>query len=180
MSGARGAGGEKARPWALAAAGGKRGSRARRSAERPPSLCRVRVLLAPAVRDPHWATFLQQLRVDWPAAPERASAEALRRRALAEVTSAGDRAALPAGGLGSVCLKALAAGRGRAAGRDLRRDRCVGRTGSRAGPGEEGPVAPASPVLSPAVTEDMLSLLAELQAAAQPGPEDGSPGLVSS
>ncbi|XP_059520776.1 DALR anticodon-binding domain-containing protein 3 isoform X3 [Myotis daubentonii] len=115
----------------------------------------VRVRLVPAVRDPHWAAFLQQLRVEWPAAPERAgaSAEALRRRALAEVTPAGDPGALPAGALGSVSLKELAGGRGRAAGSDPHLDRCL-------------------------VTEDLLSVLAELQAAAQLGPEDGSPGLA--
>ncbi|XP_054585388.1 DALR anticodon-binding domain-containing protein 3 isoform X1 [Eptesicus fuscus] len=111
----------------------------------------VRVRLVPAVRDPHLSAFLQQLRVDWPAASERASAEALRSRALAEVASAGGPGALPAGVLGSVCLKELVAGRGRAAGYDPNLDRCL-------------------------VTEDLLSQLAELQAAAQHPPEDGSPG----
>ncbi|XP_036288225.1 DALR anticodon-binding domain-containing protein 3 isoform X2 [Pipistrellus kuhlii] len=112
----------------------------------------VKVRLAPAVQDPHLSAFLQQLRVDWPAASEPASAEALRSRALAEVTAAGDPGALPAGDLGGVCLKELAGGRGRAAGCDPTLDRGL-------------------------VTEDLLAQLADLQAAAQPGPEDPSPGL---
>nr|KAF6335055.1 DALR anticodon binding domain containing 3 [Pipistrellus kuhlii] len=113
----------------------------------------VKVRLAPAVQDPHLSAFLQQLRVDWPAASEPASAEALRSRALAEVTAAGDPGALPAGDLGGVCLKELAGGRGRAAGCDPTLDRGL-------------------------VTEDLLAQLADLQAAAQPGPEDPSPGLA--
>lgn len=136
--------------WAAGPGGAGPGARA----EAAPSLCRVRVRLVPAVRDPHWAAFLQQLRVDWPAAPERvgASAEALRRRALAEVTPAGDPGALPAGALGSVSLKELAGGRGRAAGSDPRLDRCLGRTCGRAGPGgagRGGPWRPLAPCLSP-------------------------------
>lgn len=146
-----GAGEEKARPWARLRGweAGRAGPGAR--AEAAPSLCRVRVRLVPAVRDPHWAAFLQQLRVDWPAAPERAGApaEALRRRALAEVTPAGDPGALPAGALGTVSLKELAGGRRRAAGADPRLDRCLGRSCGRAGPGEGGPWRPLAPCLSP-------------------------------
>lgn len=106
--------------------------------KQPPSLCRVSVRLVPAVRDPHMSTFLQQLRVDWPAASERASVEALRSRALAELTSAGDRGALPRGVLGSVCLKELVEGLGRTAGYDPKLDKCLGRTWSLAGLGKGG------------------------------------------
>eukprot|EP00069_Balaena_mysticetus_P008490 bmy_05991T0 len=78
---------------------------------------RVSVRLVPAVRDPHMPTFLQQLRVDWPAASERAATEALRSRALAELT--------------------------------------------------------------PALTEDLLAVLAELQQAVQDWAEDSSLGLAA-
>ncbi|XP_045712636.1 DALR anticodon-binding domain-containing protein 3 isoform X2 [Phyllostomus hastatus] len=114
----------------------------------------VRVSLVPAVRDPHMSTLLQQLRVDWPSASEPAPTEALWSRALAEFTSAGDRGALPPGVLGSVCLKELVEGRGRSAGYDPNLDSCL-------------------------VTEDLLSALAELQAAVQRWPEDSSPGLAA-
>ncbi|XP_016058322.1 PREDICTED: DALR anticodon-binding domain-containing protein 3 isoform X2 [Miniopterus natalensis] len=100
------------------------------------------------------STFLQQLRVDWPAASERASVEALRSRALAELTSAGDRGALPRGVLGNVCLKELVEGLGRTAGYDPKLDKCL-------------------------VTEDLLSVLAELQAAVQHWLEDCSLGLAA-
>lgn len=101
-------------------------------------LCRVSVRLVPAVRDPHMSTLLQQLRVDWPAASERASTEALRSRALAEFTPAGDRGTLPHGVLGSACLKELVKGRGHAAGYDPNLDNCLGRTWSLAGPERRG------------------------------------------
>ncbi|XP_066207569.1 DALR anticodon-binding domain-containing protein 3 isoform X2 [Saccopteryx leptura] len=114
----------------------------------------VSVSLVPAVQDPHMSTFLQQLRVDWPAASERIPTDALRCRALAELTSAGDRGALPPDVLGSVCLKELVKGRGRTAGYDPNLDSCL-------------------------VTEDLLSTLAELQAAAQHWPEDGSQDLAA-
>ncbi|KAM8758607.1 DALR anticodon-binding domain-containing protein 3 isoform 1-T2 [Rhynchonycteris naso] len=114
----------------------------------------VSVSLVPAVRDPHMSTFLQQLHVDWPATLERVPTEALRSRALAELTSAGDLGALPPDVLGSVCLKELVGGRGRTAGYDPNLDSCL-------------------------VTEDLLSVLAELQTAAQHWPEDGSRDLVA-
>ncbi|KAM7063420.1 DALR anticodon-binding domain-containing protein 3 isoform 2-T2 [Molossus nigricans] len=114
----------------------------------------VSVRLVPAVRDPHMSTFLQQLRVDWPAASEQASTEALRSRALAEFTPAGARGALPHGVLGSACLKELVKGRGHAAGFDANLDNCL-------------------------VTEDLLSVLAELQSAVQHWPEDSSLGLTA-
>lgn len=73
----------------------------------------------PAVQDPHLSAFLQRLRVDWPAAAERAAAEA-----------AGDREALPAGVLGRARLQELGAGRARAAGQDPGLDHCLGRAWS--------------------------------------------------
>lgn len=94
------------------------------------------VRLVPAVRDPHMLTFLQQLRVEWPAASGRARTvtEALRSRALAELTPAHDSGALPPGALGQVCLKELVDERGRRAGYDPNLDSCLGRTQSLAGP----------------------------------------------
>lgn len=100
---------------------------------RSPSLRRESVRLVPAVRDPHMPTFLQQLRVDWPAASERAATEALRNRALAELSPAQERGALPRGVLGTVCLKELVQERGRAAGYDPNLDKCLGRSWSLAG-----------------------------------------------
>uniref|UniRef100_A0A8C3X1B1 DALR anticodon binding domain containing 3 n=1 Tax=Catagonus wagneri TaxID=51154 RepID=A0A8C3X1B1_9CETA len=116
---------------------------------------RVSVRLVPAVRDPHMLTFLQQLRVEWPAPSERAGTgtEALRSRVLAELTPAQDLAALPPGALGYVCLKELVDERGRTAGYDPNLDSCL-------------------------VTEELLSLLAELQEAVQHWPEDSSLGLA--
>ncbi|KAK2509614.1 hypothetical protein MC885_002714 [Smutsia gigantea] len=111
----------------------------------------VSVRLVPAVRDPHMATFLQQLWVDWPAAPARPAPDSLRTRALAELSPARDGGALPPGALGTVCLKELVEERGRMAGYDPNLDSCL-------------------------VTEDALSLLAELQEAGRQTPEDGSPG----
>ncbi|XP_036733517.2 DALR anticodon-binding domain-containing protein 3 isoform X2 [Manis pentadactyla] len=111
----------------------------------------VSVRLVPAVRDPHMATFLQQLCVDWPAAPARPAPDALRTRALAELSPARDGGALPPGALGTVCLKELVEERGRMAGYDPNLDSCV-------------------------VTEDALSVLAELQEAGQQTPEDAYPG----
>ncbi|XP_044905964.1 DALR anticodon-binding domain-containing protein 3 isoform X4 [Felis catus] len=112
------------------------------------------VRLVPAVRDPHMPTFLQQLRVDWPAASERAATEALRNRALAELSPAQERGALPRGVLGTVCLKELVQERGRAAGYDPNLDKCL-------------------------VTEDLLSVLAELQEAARCWPGDSPPSLAA-
>ncbi|XP_036850158.1 DALR anticodon-binding domain-containing protein 3 isoform X2 [Manis javanica] len=111
----------------------------------------VSVRLVPAVRDPHMATFLQQLCVDWPAAPARPAPDALRTRALSQLSPARDGGALPPGALGTVCLKELVEERGRMAGYDPNLDSCV-------------------------VTEDALSVLAELQEAGQQTLEDGPPG----
>ncbi|XP_057410774.1 DALR anticodon-binding domain-containing protein 3 isoform X2 [Balaenoptera acutorostrata] len=115
---------------------------------------RVSVRLVPAVRDPHMPTFLQQLRVDWPAASERAATEALRSRALAELTPARNAEALPPGALGRVCLKELVDERGRTTGYDPNLDSCL-------------------------VTEDLLVVLAELQQAVQDWAEDSSLGLAA-
>ncbi|XP_028340690.1 DALR anticodon-binding domain-containing protein 3 isoform X4 [Physeter macrocephalus] len=115
---------------------------------------RVSVRLVPAVRDPHMPTFLQQLRVDWPAASERAATEALRSRALAELTPARNTEALPPGALGRVCLKELVDERGRTTGYDPNLDSCL-------------------------VTEDLLAVLAELQQAVQNWAEDSSLGLAA-
>ncbi|XP_024593445.1 DALR anticodon-binding domain-containing protein 3 isoform X5 [Neophocaena asiaeorientalis asiaeorientalis] len=115
---------------------------------------RVSVRLVPAVRDPHMPTFLQQLRVDWPAASERAATEALRSRALAELTPARNAEALPPGALGRVYLKELVDERGRTTGYDPNLDSCL-------------------------VTEDLLAVLAELQQAVQDWAEDSSLGLAT-
>ncbi|XP_033269023.1 DALR anticodon-binding domain-containing protein 3 isoform X12 [Orcinus orca] len=143
---------------------------------------RVSVRLVPAVRDPHMPTFLQQLRVDWPAASERAATEALRSRALAELTPARNAEALPPGALGRVYLKELVDERGRTTGYDPKLDSCLGRTRSLAGP--ESSWAPHSPPASAlcvlfAVTEDLLAVLAELQQAVQDWAEDSSLGLAA-
>ncbi|XP_026954503.1 DALR anticodon-binding domain-containing protein 3 isoform X3 [Sagmatias obliquidens] len=143
---------------------------------------RVSVRLVPAVRDPHMPTFLQQLRVDWPAASERAATEALRSRALAELTPARNAEALPPGALGRVYLKELVDERGRTTGYDPKLDSCLGRTRSLAGP--ESSRAPHSPPASAlcvlfAVTEDLLAVLAELQQAVQDWAEDSSLGLAA-
>ncbi|XP_039693650.1 DALR anticodon-binding domain-containing protein 3 isoform X2 [Pteropus medius] len=114
----------------------------------------VSVRLVPAVRDRHMSTFLQQLRVDWPVASERAATEALRSRTLAELNPAGDREALPPGVLGNVYLKELVEERGHTAGYDPNLENCL-------------------------VTEDLLSVLAELQAAVLHWPEVGSLDLAA-
>nr|XP_055199243.1 DALR anticodon-binding domain-containing protein 3 isoform X2 [Nyctereutes procyonoides] len=114
----------------------------------------VRVRLVPAVRDPHMPTFLQQLRVDWPAASERAATEALRSRALAELGPAREGGALAPGVLGTVSLKEVLQERGRAAGYDPKLDKCL-------------------------VTEDQLSVLAELQEAVSQWPQASPPGLAA-
>lgn len=175
---------EKARDGGpRAAAGGKWGiAEPGARAEAAASLRRVSVRLVPAVRDPHMPTFLQQLRVDWPAASERAATEALRSRALAELTPARNAEALPPGALGRVYLKELVDERGRTTGYDPKLDSCLGRTRSLAGP--ESSRAPHSPPASAlcvlfAVTEDLLAVLAELQQAVQDWAEDSSLGLVS-
>ncbi|XP_003800626.1 DALR anticodon-binding domain-containing protein 3 isoform X1 [Otolemur garnettii] len=113
------------------------------------------VRLVPAVRDLHMLTFLQQMRVDWPPASEKTSIETLRSRALAELTSALDRETLPSGVLGTLCLKDLVEKQGRAAGYNPNLDSCL-------------------------VTEDLLSVLAELQEALRHWPEYGYPGLAGS
>ncbi|XP_011737565.1 DALR anticodon-binding domain-containing protein 3 isoform X1 [Macaca nemestrina] len=115
----------------------------------------VCVRLVPAVQDPHMLTFLQQLRVDWPAASERASSHTLRSHALEEVTSAHDGRTLSPGILGRLCLKELVEEQGRTAGYDSNLDNCL-------------------------VTEDLLSVLAELQEALWHWPEDSHPGLAGS
>ncbi|XP_024593436.1 DALR anticodon-binding domain-containing protein 3 isoform X4 [Neophocaena asiaeorientalis asiaeorientalis] len=96
----------------------------------------------------------QQLRVDWPAASERAATEALRSRALAELTPARNAEALPPGALGRVYLKELVDERGRTTGYDPNLDSCL-------------------------VTEDLLAVLAELQQAVQDWAEDSSLGLAT-
>nr|XP_009237299.3 DALR anticodon-binding domain-containing protein 3 isoform X6 [Pongo abelii] len=113
----------------------------------------VCVRLVPAVRDPHMLTFLQQLRVDWPAASERASSHTLRSHALEELTSANDGRTLSPGILGRLCLKELVEEQGRTAGYDPNLDNCL-------------------------VTEDLLSVLAELQEALWHWPENSDPGLA--
>ncbi|XP_006892987.1 PREDICTED: DALR anticodon-binding domain-containing protein 3 [Elephantulus edwardii] len=115
----------------------------------------VNVRLVPAARDPHMRTFLQQLRVDWPAASERAATEALRSRALAELAPTQDGDALTPGILGRICLKELMEVHGLAAGYDPNLDNCL-------------------------VTEDLLSTLAELQNAVRNWSEDSSPSLAGS
>ncbi|KAB1264583.1 DALR anticodon-binding domain-containing protein 3 [Camelus dromedarius] len=114
----------------------------------------VSVRQVPAVRDPHMSTFLQQLRVDWPVASERTANEALRSRAHAKLTSAGDSGALFPGALGSVRLKELVDECGHTASYDPNLDSCL-------------------------VTEDLLSVLAELQEAVQHQLEEGSPGMAA-
>ncbi|XP_037384722.1 DALR anticodon-binding domain-containing protein 3 isoform X2 [Talpa occidentalis] len=114
----------------------------------------VCVRLVPAVRDPCMVTFLQQLRVDWPTTSKRFASEALRTRALAELSPARDRGTLPPGALGSVCLKELVEERGRTVGYDPSLTNCL-------------------------VTEDLLSVLAELQEAVQHWHEDTSQGLAA-
>uniref|UniRef100_A0A452VFQ1 DALR anticodon binding domain containing 3 n=1 Tax=Ursus maritimus TaxID=29073 RepID=A0A452VFQ1_URSMA len=93
----------------------------------------------------HMPTFLQQLCVDWPAASQRADTEALRSLALAELSPARDGGALTPGVLGTVCLKEVMQERGHAAGYDPNLDKCL-------------------------VTEDLLSVLAELQEAVRDRP----------
>ncbi|XP_074259993.1 DALR anticodon-binding domain-containing protein 3 isoform X2 [Saimiri boliviensis] len=112
----------------------------------------VCVRLVPAVRDPHMLTFLQQLRVDWPTASERASSHTLRSHALAELTSYDGRALSP-GILGRLCLKELMEEQGCTAGYDPNLDNCL-------------------------VTEDLLSALAELQEALWHWPKDSHLGLA--
>ncbi|XP_055269764.1 DALR anticodon-binding domain-containing protein 3 isoform X1 [Moschus berezovskii] len=115
---------------------------------------RVSVRRVPSVPDPHMTTFLQQLRVDWPEVSEKATTETLRNSAIADLSPARDAGALPPGTLGRVCLKELMEERGRTAGYDPSVDSCL-------------------------VTEDLLSLLAELQEAVQAGAEDSSLGLAA-
>ncbi|XP_007953501.1 DALR anticodon-binding domain-containing protein 3 [Orycteropus afer afer] len=111
------------------------------------------VRLVPATQDLHMRVFLQQLRVEWPAATERAATETLRSRAFAGLFTAQDGEILPPGVLGKVYLKELVEEQGRSAGYDPNLDNCL-------------------------VTEELLSSLAELQNAVQNWPEDSSPGLA--
>ncbi|XP_077934545.1 DALR anticodon-binding domain-containing protein 3 isoform X6 [Halichoerus grypus] len=143
-----------------------RARRARRARPaRPPALPSAarrsrRAPLEPAARRARGRSFgassarAWQLRVDWPAASERAATEALRSLALAELSPARDGGALPPGVLGTVCLKEVMQERGRAAGYDPNLDKCL-------------------------VTEDLLCALAELQEAVRHGPGDGPPGLAA-
>lgn len=89
-------------------------------------------------------TFLQQLRVDWPAVSEKAPTEALRNRTIAELSPARDAGTLPPDTLGRVCLKELMEERGRPAGYDPNVDSCLGRPGILAGP-ESRDAAPRHP-----------------------------------
>ncbi|XP_062056812.1 DALR anticodon-binding domain-containing protein 3 isoform X2 [Lepus europaeus] len=119
---------------------------------RAQGVCARRV---PAVRDPHMLTFLQQLRVDWPAAsPTAPSTGTLRSRAFAELSPAPDAGMLPPGVLGRLSLKELVEEQGRAAGYDPNLDSCL-------------------------LTEDLLSALAELQEAVRHWPEDSPPSLAA-
>lgn len=139
----------------------------------------------PAVRDPRLLAFLRQLLVDWPAADAAAAAAAaeasqdLRSRALAQLIPAPDP--LPPGVLGRVSLKGPLEGRGRTAGYDPSLSDCLGKPWEPGGARETGGPSPSpacSRVLS-AVTEELLSVLAELQEAVRRGPEHSSPGPVS-
>ncbi|KAM6169462.1 DALR anticodon-binding domain-containing protein 3 [Rhynchocyon petersi] len=112
----------------------------------------VRVRLVPTPRDPYMQTFLDQLRVEWPAATESIVIEALRSRAF-EFASTQDGDALPPGTLGRMCLKELMEEQGRSAGYDPNLDNSV-------------------------VTEDLLSTLAELQNAVKNWTDDSTPGLA--
>ncbi|XP_035292635.1 DALR anticodon-binding domain-containing protein 3 isoform X3 [Cricetulus griseus] len=111
----------------------------------------VCVRSVPSVRDPHMATFLQKLRVDWPTASKSTSTETLRTCVLAELNSVSEEETLPPGVLGRLCLKELVQRRP-VAGYDPGIDNCL-------------------------VTEDMLSVLSELQEAVHHWPEGGYPGL---
>ena len=88
-------------------------------------------------------TFLQQLRVDWPAVSENTTTEALRNRTIAELSPARDAGALPSDTLGRVCLKELMEERGRTAGYDPNVDSCLGRPGILAGRNRDGAPPPA-------------------------------------
>ncbi|XP_073915006.1 DALR anticodon-binding domain-containing protein 3 isoform X2 [Castor canadensis] len=114
----------------------------------------VCVRLVPPVWDPHMQTFLEKLRVDWPTALERTSTETLRSRVLTELTPVHDGETLPPGVLGRLCLKELMEELGRGTGYDPNVDNCL-------------------------VTEDLLSVLAELQEAVRHWREGSYSGLVS-
>uniref|UniRef100_A0A8I5ZVT7 DALR anticodon binding domain containing 3 n=1 Tax=Rattus norvegicus TaxID=10116 RepID=A0A8I5ZVT7_RAT len=111
----------------------------------------VRVCTVPPVRDPHMSTFLQKLRVEWPSASKNTSTETLRTCVLAKFNVSKEET-LPPGVLGRLCLKELVEQR-HAAGYDPSIDHCL-------------------------VTEDLLSVLSELQEAARHWPEDGHPAPV--
>ncbi|KFO18609.1 DALR anticodon-binding domain-containing protein 3 isoform X2 [Fukomys damarensis] len=113
----------------------------------------VCVRLVPAVPDPHMPAFLKKLRVDWPTASERVSAETLRRLVLAKFTSAQDQDTLPPGVLGRLDLKELVEEQGHGAGYDPNVNNCL-------------------------VTEELLCVLAELQEAVQHWPEGNYPVLA--
>ncbi|XP_075820701.1 DALR anticodon-binding domain-containing protein 3 isoform X2 [Microtus pennsylvanicus] len=109
----------------------------------------VCVCPVPSVRDSHMATFLQKLLVDWPTTSKCASTETLRTCVFAELNS---KETVPPGVLGRLCLKELVEKR-RSAGYDPSIDNCL-------------------------VTEDLLSVLSELQEAVCHWPEGGHPGLA--
>uniref|UniRef100_A0A8C0W2V0 DALR anticodon binding domain-containing protein n=3 Tax=Castor canadensis TaxID=51338 RepID=A0A8C0W2V0_CASCN len=113
----------------------------------------VCVRLVPPVWDPHMQTFLEKLRVDWPTALERTSTETLRSRVLTELTPVHDGETLPPGVLGRLCLKELMEELGRGTGYDPNVDNCL-------------------------VTEDLLSVLAELQEAVRHWREGSYSGLA--
>ncbi|CAO2633533.1 DALR anticodon-binding domain-containing protein 3 [Lemmus lemmus] len=108
----------------------------------------VCVCPVPSVRDSHMATFLQKLLVDWPTTSKCASTETLRTCVFAELNS---KETVSPGVLGRLCLKELVEKR-RSAGYDPSIDNCL-------------------------VTEDLLSVLSELQEAVCHWPEGGDPGL---
>jgi hypothetical protein len=128
-------------------------------------------------------TFLEKLRVDWPTALERTSTETLRSRVLTELTPVHDGETLPPGVLGRLCLKELMQELGRGTGYDPNVDNCLGRTWSLAGPEKLRVLLHSltnlSSCVSFAVTEDLLSVLAELQEAVRHWREGSYSGLVS-
>lgn len=97
------------------------------------------------------STFLQKLQVDWPTSSRSTSTETLRTCVLAERDSKEET--LPPGVLGRLCLKELVEPR-LALGYDPSIDNCL-------------------------VTEDLLTVLSELQETVRQWPEGGHPGLVS-
>ncbi|KAM4821719.1 DALR anticodon-binding domain-containing protein 3 isoform 2-T2 [Thomomys bottae] len=108
----------------------------------------------PPVRDPHMQNFLEKIKVDWPTASQTAfSTHTLRRRLLAQLRPTQDGDTLPPGVLGRLCLKDVANEQGHKAGYDPHVDNCL-------------------------VTEDLLSVLCELQEAVRHWPEGSSTELA--